>query len=190
MADFFITVFRRYENKELGTGEDNHADKNQALTDYFACKLKGVNYLPSMRGQIRTDWAPTQRSTAAGGITNVNLPEQTLQVSIGSKLIPTLPIRERQQVEHLAMSLGLESKREGFMNPVAWHHNKNVWGCNLEVYSGTDRDNAGMSTRAGESIQLHFENLGLVDYFPDKIYLTIRSTSKLELRTASARLLD
>ena len=88
------------------------------------------------------------------------------------------------------MALGVESKREGFMNYHSWHHNKNVWGVNLEVYTGTDLDNAGLSTRAGESIQLHFTDLGLVDYFPDKIYLTIRSTSKLELRTASARLLD
>ena len=88
------------------------------------------------------------------------------------------------------MALGVESKREGFMNYNSWHHNKNVWGVNLEVYSGTDLDNAGLSTRAGESIQLHFENLGTTEYYPDKIYLTIRSTSKLELRTASARLLD
>ncbi len=109
---------------------------------------------------------------------------------IGSKLIPTLPIRERQQVEHLAMALGHESKREGFMYRLSWKHSKNVWGVNLEVYTGTDLDNAGLSTRAGESIQLHFTDLGLVDYFPDKIDLTIRSTSKLELRTASARLLD
>ena len=88
------------------------------------------------------------------------------------------------------MALGLESKREGFLNHHSWHHNKNVWGINLEVYTGTDLDNAGLSTRAGESIQVHFEGLGMADYFPDKIYLTIRSTSKLELRTASARLLD
>ena len=140
-----------------------------------------------MRGQILTDIDATQRD---GGVTNLNIQEQTLQVSIGSKLIPTLPNRERQQVEHLAMALGVESKREGFMNYLSWHHNKNVWGVNLEVYSGTDLDNAGMSTRAGESIQLHFENIGLGTYFPDKIYLTIRSTSELELRTASARLLD
>ena len=47
-----------------------------------------------------------------------------------------------------------------------------------------------VSTRAGESIQVHYEGLGLAGYFPDKIYLHIRSTSKLELRTSSARLLD
>ena len=91
---------------------------------------------------------------------------------------------------HLAQALGVESKREGFLNHLSWHHNKNIWGINLEVYTGTELDNAGLSTRAGESIQIHFENLGLGDVFPDKIYLTIRSTCKLELRTGSARLLD
>ena len=54
----------------------------------------------------------------------------------------------------------------------------------------TDLDNTGISTRTGESMQVHFEGLGLPDYFPDKILLHLRSTSKLELRTGSARLLD
>ena len=90
----------------------------------------------------------------------------------------------------VAEALGVESKREGFLNHASWRHNKNVWGVNLEVYTGTDLDNAGLSTRAGESIQVHFEGLGLADHYPDKIYLTIRSTCKLELRTGSARLLD
>ena len=143
--------------------------------------------MPSMSGQIKADFDPSQRD---GALTDIQLPEQTLQVSIGSKLIPTLPIRERQQVMHLAMALGLESKREGFLNHLSWHHNKNVWGCNLEVYTGSELDNAGLSTRAGASIQIHFEGLGTAGYFPDKVWLTIRSTSKLELRTASARLLD
>ena len=43
-----------------------------------------------------------------------------------------------------------------------------------------------MSTRAGESIQIHYEGLGLPDYFPDKIYLHLRSTAKLELRKTYA----
>ena len=88
------------------------------------------------------------------------------------------------------MALGLESKREGFLNHLSWKHNKNVWGVNLEVYTGTELDNAGLSTRAGESIQAHFEGLGVPNWFPDKIFLHLRSTSKLELRTGSARLLD
>ena len=54
----------------------------------------------------------------------------------------------------------------------------------------TDLDNAGLATRAGESIQVHYENLGLPGYFPDKIFLHLRSTSKLEIRTGSARILS
>ena len=161
-----------------------------AKTAYYGAELKEINYLPDMIGQVTTDIAPGLRAAAAGGIPNIELPETTLQLSIGSKLIPTLPIRGRQQIPFLAMALGLESKREGFLNHLSWKHNKNVWGINMEVYTGTDLDNAGLSTRAGESIQVHFEGLGLPDYFPDKIFLHLRSTSKLELRTGSARLLD
>ena len=54
----------------------------------------------------------------------------------------------------------------------------------------TDLDNAGLATRAGESIQVHYENLGLPGYFPDKIFLHLRSTSKLEIRSGSARILS
>ena len=54
----------------------------------------------------------------------------------------------------------------------------------------TDLDNSGLATRAGESLQVHFENLGLPGYHPDKIFLHIRSTSKLEIRTGSARILS
>ena len=58
------------------------------------------------------------------------------------------------------------------------------------MYTGTELDNAGLATRAGESIQVHYEGLGLPTYFPDKIFIHLRSTAKLELRTGSARLLD
>ncbi len=93
-----------------------------------------------------------------------------------------------QKLMYLAMAFGLDSKREGFMNPYSWMHNTNVWGLNAEVYTGTDLDHASLSSRAGESIQVHFENLGLPDYFPDKLFLHLRATKKLETRTASARL--
>ena len=81
-----------------------------------------------MNGKVTTDIAPGLRAAVAGGIPNTELPETTLQLSIGSKLIPTLPIRGRQQLPFLAMALGLESKREGFLNHLSWKHNKNVWG--------------------------------------------------------------
>ena len=54
----------------------------------------------------------------------------------------------------------------------------------------TDLDNSGLATRAGESIQVHFEHLGLPGYHPDKIFLHVRSTSRLEIRTGSARILS
>ena len=43
------------------------------------------------------------------------------------------------------MALGLESKREGLLNHLSWKHNKNVWGVNFEVYTGTELDNAGLT---------------------------------------------
>ena len=144
-----------------------------------------------MIGQLVTDIAPAHRTPpGTAALHNNDLPETTLQLSIGSMLIPTLPIRGRQQIPFLAMALGLESRREGFLNHHSFKHNKSVWGVNMEVYTGTQLDNAGLSTRAGESIQIHYEGLGLPDYFPDKIYLHLRSTAKSELRTGSSRLLD
>ena len=166
-------------------------DVNAAKTAYFQCELKPVNYFPDMINQLKTDFLPDQRPGApAAGIEDNDLPETTLQVSVGSKLIPTLPLKGGQQIAHLAMALGLDSKREGFLNHLSFKHNKSVWGINMEVYTGTQLDNAELSTRAGESIQIHYEGLGLPEYFPDKIYLHLRSTAKLELRTGSARLLD
>ena len=99
-------------------------------------------------------------------------------------------MRGRQFIHYLSMALGLESRPEGFRNPYSWKHNKMVWGVNAEAYTGTDLDNAGLATRAGESLQVHFENLGLPGYHPDKIFMHIRSTSKLEIRTGSARILS
>ena len=139
--------------------------------------------------QLRSDWAPALHPGPAEGVPDLDLPETTLQFSVGARLLPTLPMRGRQFMQYLAMALGLESRREGFLNPYSWKHNKMVWGMNLEAYTGTDLDNSGLATRSGESIQVHYENLGLPGYFPDKIFLHIRSTVKLELRTGSCRLL-
>jgi hypothetical protein len=186
LKDVFVTCSRAYVNAEDGAVAAG-AGINGAKTAYFGAELKEVNYLPDMMGQIQSDIAPARR---VGAVANNDLPETTFQFSIGSKLIPTLPVKGRQQTPFLAMALGLESKREGFLNHLSWKHNKNVWGLNLEVYTGTDLDNSGLSTRAGESLQCHFEHLGLSGYFPDKIWLHIRSTAKLELRTGSSRLLD
>ena len=104
-------MFRRYVNHEAGTDVAGYAAINTARTTYYGAELKETNYLPSMRGQIISDIAPTLRDggSAAAPRYNNSIPEQTLQVSIGSKLIPTLPMRERQQIYHLAMALGLES---------------------------------------------------------------------------------
>ena len=181
----FITVSRQFQIADTG---DN--DLNDAKTAYYQCELKPVNYFPDMIGQLRTDFLPANRPGANPVINNNDLPETTLQVSVGSKLIPTLPLKGGQQIAHLAMALGLDSKREGFLNHLSFRHNKSIWGLNWEVYTGTDLDNAGLATRAGESIQVHYEGLGLPNYFPDKIFIHLRSTSKLELRTGSARLLD
>ena len=45
-------------------------------------------------------------------------------------------MKGRNFLHYLAMALGLESRREGFLNPYSWKHNKMVWGMNLEAYTG------------------------------------------------------
>ena len=45
MTDFFITIFRQYENKHIAAGTANADEINTALTTYFGTKLKEVNYL-------------------------------------------------------------------------------------------------------------------------------------------------
>ena len=79
------------------------------------------------------------------------LPETSLQLSVGAKLLPTLPMKGRNFLHYLAMALGLESRREGFLNPYSWKHNKMVWGMNCEAYTGTDLDNSGLATRPQRS---------------------------------------
>ena len=118
----FVTCSRAYVNNEDGTVAAG-AGVNGAKTAYYGAEMKEVNYLPDMMGQILTDIAPAHR---AGAVANIDLPETAMQLSIGSKLIPTLPVKGRQQIPFLAMALGLESKREGFLNHLSWKHGKCV----------------------------------------------------------------
>jgi len=151
MTDFYITCYREYQNNEdQPAGLDGGI--NATKTNYWRRELKEVNYLINPVEQMRTDWVAAHRP---GAVADNALPETTLQLSVGAKLLPTLPMRGRQFIHYLAMALGLESRREGFLNPHSWKHNKMVWGMNLEAYTGTDLDNAGLATRSGESIQVH-----------------------------------
>jgi hypothetical protein len=101
MKDVFVTCSRAYVNAEDGAAAVG-AGVNGAKTAYVGAELKEVNYLPDMMGQILTDIAPARR---VGAVANINLPETTFQLSIGSKLIPTLPVKGRQQIPFLAMAL-------------------------------------------------------------------------------------
>ena len=106
IQDAFVTVFRRYLNNENGD-VDAGAGVNAAKTAYFGAELKEVNYLP----QIVTDIAPAHRTPPGTAALANNDLETSLQLSIGSKLIPTLPLKGGQQIAHLAMALGLEIGR-------------------------------------------------------------------------------
>ena len=76
--------------------------------------------MPDMIGQLKSDFLAANRP--GGPIAANDLPETTLQCSVGSKLIPTLPLKGGQQIAHLAMALGLDSKREGFLNHLSFRH--------------------------------------------------------------------
>ena len=104
--------------------DEANAAVNQAKTEYYQCELKPVNYMPDMIGQLKSDFIAANRP---GQVANNDLPDTTLQCSVGSKLIPTLPLKGGQQIAHLAMALGLDSKREGFLNHLSFKHNKSVW---------------------------------------------------------------
>ena len=103
------------------------------MTEYYGRELKEINYLMNPIEQIRSDIHPNHRD---GQITDNNLPETTLQLHVGAKLLPQLPMRGRQFVMYLAMALGLEARRESFLNQYSWKHNKMCWGLNAEVYTG------------------------------------------------------
>ena len=60
-------------------------------------------------------------------------------------------------------------------------------GVSLDVYIGAGLDTAGLSTsKDGESIQTHYGDLDTSGYVADTIMM-LRLTSKMELRTSSAR---
>ncbi len=135
MTDFFVTCYRAYPNSEDG-GVGVAAGVNAAETAYYGAQLKEVNYLIDPIGQIKSDLAPAHRDNP---LINHQLPETTLQIAVGAKQIPELPMKGRRRQMYLAMALGLEGKREGFLNPYSWQHNKGIWSTNLEIYTGTYR---------------------------------------------------
>ena len=116
--------------------------------------------------------------------------ETTFQIQIGAKQLPEQPISQGQLISHNKMALGLESLREGFSNMHSFDISKKVFAVNLEKYLGTSNlDGSGMTTRAGESIMAIFANAGTEHIYPEKIYMHLRSSAKLELRTGSVRLM-
>ena len=51
-------------------------------------------------------------------------------------------------------------------------------------------DGSGMTARTGESIMAVFANAVTDAIYPEKIYLRLRSSAQLELRTGSVRLMN
>ena len=94
-------------------------------------------------------------------------------------------------MSHNKMALGLEALREGFSNMHSFDISKNIFAVNLEKYRGMQNlADSGMTTRAGESITAVFANAGTDAINPEKIYMHLRSSAKLELRTGSVRLMN
>ena len=88
------------------------------------------------------------------------------------------------------MSLGIEALREGWGNLHSYDISKKVFAVNFEKYTGTQLDSSGATTRAGESITAIFADAGTANIYPEKIYMHLRSSAKVELRTGAVRKLD
>ncbi len=91
-------------------------------------------------------------------------------------------------VSHLKMSTGIESVRDGFINLHSFDNNNTLFAASPEKYSGAQLDGSGDTTRAGESIMAIFENAGTSNIYPENVYMHLRSSAEIALRTGNVRL--
>ena len=191
VTDIFCTLHREIDaTHAIGGTEDNSDAKGRVLLplntaglrDCIAGKLKECNYLWNPE-QLVTDGLETAAAVAGQG-------EFSLQINWGAKQIPEIAASGGQLMSHLMMALGMEQAREGFSDFHSYNHNKFLMRFNLEVYTGTELDNAGLSSRAGESIQIVMKNAGTSANYATKLFVHLRSTTKCEIRTGSVRVLD
>ncbi len=147
--------------------------------------------------QIRADFSEVKRGplnvqgqATAGVLLDSVLPSTEFQVVLGAKRIPEVSIKTGEQVYHQKLTLGLESMRAGFGNQKSAETTKKFYALNFEKYTGTNLDNAGESMRDGQALQVIFTNAGITGIVPEKIYLHLRNTSKVQIRTGVVRLVD
>ena len=196
VKDILCTLYRPYCNSAASTDAGD-----SSLTALGRALLKECNYMWGASDQILQDTTSTKRGepqangvpspTPAGQeVHDISVSATTFQIVIGAKQIPEVPIQGGQVIYHNKMALGLESMREGFSNMHSFDISKKVFSVNLEKYTGMQGiDGSGMTTRAGESIMAIFANAGTDTLYPEKIYMHLRSSAKLELRTGSIRLM-
>ena len=149
-----------------------------------------LDTVSTKRGEPAANGVPAN-TAGANEVPDSAVKDTTFQIQIGAKQIPEQPITGGQLVSHNKMALGLEALREGFSNMHSFDISKKIYSVNLEKYGGTQNlDGSGMTTRAGESIMAIFANAGTDQIYPEKIYMHLRSSAKLELRTGSVRLMN
>ena len=192
IKDIVCTLYRPYSNSHSAEGNEN-----TAVAHLGRALLKECNYLWGGTSQIFADTNPALRGApdaenvpAAGQVLDANLKETSFQIQIGAKQIPETPLKGGNLVSHCKMSLGIEALREGWGNLHSYDISKKVFAVNLEKYTGTQLDGSGDTTRAGESITAIFADAGTTNIYPEKNYMHLRSSAKVELRTGSVRKLD
>ena len=194
IKDIVCTLYRPYCNSAT-----NVANDNKAVSKLGQALLKECNYLWGGTSQLLQDTHKDRRGVPdADGLPAASVPaiadsalkETSFQIQIGAKQIPETPLKGGNLVSHCKMSLGIESLREGWGNLHSYDISKKVFAVNLEKYTGTSLDGSGDTTRAGESITAVFADAGTTNIYPEKIYMHLRSSAKVEIRTGSVRKLD
>ena len=148
-----------------------------------------LDTVSTKRGEPAANGVP-QDTTAASEVPDSAVKDTTFQIQIGAKQIPETPLKGGNVISHCKMSLGIESLREGWGNLHSYDISKKVFAINLEKFTGVQLDGSGDTTRAGESIMAIFGDAGSANIYPEKVYMHLRSSAKVEIRTGSVRKLD
>ena len=181
MIDVMVTLWRPYANSAAVSAVDR-----EHLTSYGAAYLKECNYLWSANDQIRQDCGDTRRGPAdpltgvptGANVVDADLPDTEFQIRIGATAINEIPVKGGELIYHNKMTLGLESMRSSFSNPLSYNHNKRFYSFNLEKFTGTALDNAGESLRDGVSLQVIFKDAGTAGLFGEKMFFCICATQQ------------
>ena len=170
--------------------DGGHQNDTPVIQNRLQASYKAVNFFPH-----QNFWYLDGNGTNAQ---RQNKPNLTVRLSIGSKLLPEHEVRSPQEsLMYTLHALGLNAMRDSIAcSGHNYQRTAFIQGFNCEKWTGAgeDYDGLGLSARDGSSIQVQMTgNVGgtLNNGNPiERLYLTVISSLKVELKTGSMRVSD